>query len=68
MLREAPAEPSRQKPQHQPTAVGKLMGEPDPTAAPEGPTVFVNGRWLVREGDALAAVLQWCCYAGGVMR
>ena len=35
LLREAPAEPSPAKPQHQPTAVGKLMGEPDPTAAPD---------------------------------
>ena len=28
----------------------------DVNAAPSGPTVFVNGRWLVREGDALEAV------------
>ena len=35
VLREAPTEPSPAKPQHQPTAVGKLLREPDPNAAPD---------------------------------
>ena len=44
---------------HTRAALADVTAEEHPdweTDAPSGPTLFVNGRWLIREGDALDAV------------